>query len=183
MKTEKSHIGSLSPEMTLLGLLYRQAGYGYDLHRTVLNDLGQVWHLSQSQAYSILKRLEIQGDIISEVVPQEKLPSRQLLQMTGQGRQRFLAWLEAPSGGSIRAIRMGFLTRLYFLRMYMPERQVDAFERQRSEVRFHLGRLAQSRAELPFDQIYNRMSLDLRLRQLETVLTWLDECQRDFIRE
>ena len=78
MKKEKPHhIGTLSPEMALLGLLYKEAGHGYDLHRTVNADLGQVWHLSQSQAYSILKRLETQGDISAQEISQEKLPSRQ----------------------------------------------------------------------------------------------------------
>src|SRR5512145_2993463 len=100
------HIGTLSPEMTLLGLLYREPGHGYDLHRTVVTDLGQVWHLSQSQAYAILKRLEARGDISIEEIPQEKLPPRQLLQMTPEGCKRFMEWLEAPSGGSTRAIRM-----------------------------------------------------------------------------
>ncbi len=88
------HIGTLSPEMALLGLLYKEAGHGYDLHRTVNADLGQVWHLSQSQAYAILKRLESQGDISVEKIPQEKLPSRQLLQMTEQGRQKLFGLAE-----------------------------------------------------------------------------------------
>jgi len=61
--------------MALLGLLYGSSGHGYDLHRKVITDLGQVWHLSQSQAYAILKRLEAQGDISAEEIHQEKLPS------------------------------------------------------------------------------------------------------------
>ncbi len=174
------HIGTLSPEMALLGLLYREPGHGYDLHRKVISELGQVWHLSQSQAYSILKRLETQGDISVEEITQEKLPSRQLLRMTAQGRTRFLAWLDAPSGGSTRAIRMEFVTRLYFLSMYMPERLPEAFQRQRAEAKGHIERLENERTELPFEQVYNRMSLDLRLKQLNTVLNWLDDCQQQF---
>src|SRR5574342_83662 len=121
-KDRAHHIGTLSPEMALLGQLYGSPGHGYDLHRKVVGDLGQVWHLSQSQAYAILKRLEAQGDISAEEIPQEKLPPRQLLHMTPQGRKRFLDWLEAPTGGSTRAIRLEFVTRLYFMRLYMPEK-------------------------------------------------------------
>ena len=174
------HIGTLSPEMALLGLLYGGPGHGYDLHRKVITDLGQVWHLSQSQAYAILKRLETRGDISVEEIPQEKLPPRQLLRMTPQGCKRFLDWLDAPSGGSTRAIRMEFVTRLYFLRNYMPEKLEEAFERQSSEAKSQIERLEKARDELPGNQIYNRMSLDLRLRQLNTVLEWLDECQHYF---
>ena len=174
------HIGTLSPEMALLGLLYNEPGHGYDLHHKVITDLGHVWHLSQSQAYAILKRLETRGDIAMEEIPQVKLPPRQMLHMTPQGRIRFLEWLDTPSGGSVRAIRMEFVTRLYFLRMYMPEKLTQAFDQQRVEATIHLRRLEKTCAELPAEQIYNHMSLEIRLRQLKAVLEWLDECQSNF---
>lgn len=181
MKNNKSHhIGTLSPEMALLGLLYKEANHGYDLHRTVNTDLGQVWHLSQSQAYAILKRLETRGDISAENISQEKLPSRQLLRMTPRGRENFLAWLETSSGGSTRAIRMEFITRLYFLNMYFPKRISKAFDQQRTEAETHILRLEKALAELSDEQIYNRMSLEMRLKQLKFVLEWLDECQKNF---
>jgi DNA-binding PadR family transcriptional regulator len=180
MKNNKSHhIGTLSPEMALLGLLFGAPGHGYDLHRKVVTDLGQVWHLSQSQAYAILKRLELSGDISVEEIPQEKLPPRQLLNITLQGRKRFLDWLDTPSGGSTRAIRMEFITRLYFLNLYMPEKLTRAFGRQRMEVENNIHRLEKNCAELPGEQIYNRMSLELRLKQLKIVLEWLDDCQKN----
>ena len=174
------HIGTLSPEMALLGLLYDKPGHGYDLHRKVNADLGQVWHLSQSQAYSILKRIETQGDISAEEIPQEKLPSRQLLRMTAQGRKRFLEWLDTPSGGSTRAIRMEFLTRLYFINRYFPEKTARVFGQQRAEAEAHIARLEKTLKELPEAQIYNLLSLKVRVEQLKTVLQWLDECQKYF---
>ena len=166
--------------MALLGLLYKEAGHGYDLHRKVNADLGQVWHLSQSQAYAILKRLELQGSISTEEIPQKKLPSRQLLRMTPLGHKAFLDWLDAPSGGSTRAIRMEFITRLYFLNLYFPKKISRAFDKQRAEVRTHTLRLENTLLALPVGQIYNRMSLDMRLKQLKIVLEWLDECQENF---
>ena len=172
------HIGTISPEMALLGLLYGSSGHGYDMHRKVITDLGQVWHLSQSQAYAILKRLEAQGDISAEEIHQEKLPSRQLLHITPKGCERFLDWLNTPSGGSIRAIRLEFVTRLYFIRQYMPEKLAQVFDLQRVEAEGHIRRLEKIRAGLPGDQIYNYLSLKLRLKQFKTVLEWLDDCQK-----
>ncbi len=181
MKDQSSHyIGTLSPEMVLLGLLYGAEGHGYDLHRKIIADLGQVWHLSQSQAYAILKRLEGQGDISAKKIQQEKLPSRQLLRITAQGRKKFLKWLDAPSGGSTRAIRMEFITRLYFMKMYFPEKISLAFDQQRAEANTHIQRLEKALAELSDEQIYNRMSLDMRLKQLNLVLQWLADCQKNF---
>ena len=179
-KHKPNYIGTLSPEMALLGQLFGSAGHGYDLHRKVASELEHVWHLSQSQAYAILKRLEAQGDISMEEIPQEKLPSRQLLHLTQQGRERFLQWLDTPSGGSTRAIRLEFITRLYFLNQYFPEKIAHAFDQQRSEAESHIQRLEDTREHLPDDQIYNRMSLDMRLKQLRAVLEWLDECQEYF---
>ena len=174
------HIGTLSPEMALLGLLYGGLGHGYDLHRKVNADLGQVWHLSQSQAYSILKRLEARGYISVEEILQEKLPPRQLLRITPQGSQRFIDWLDISSGGSTRAIRMEFVTRLYFLNLYFPEKLAHAFDQQRAETETHIARLKKICDELPAEQTYNRMSLKMRVAQLETVLEWLDEFQEHF---
>jgi len=179
-QSKPHHIGTLSPEMALLGQLYGEPAHGYDLHRKVVADLGQVWHLSQSQAYSILKRLEAQGEITAEEIPQEKLPPRQLLHMTSKGRDRFLTWLETPSGGSTRAIRMEFITRLYFISQYFPDKLAHSFELQRLEAKTHIKRLEKNRSELPAGQVYNRMSLDLRMKQLKTTLVWLDECQKNF---
>jgi len=179
-KNQPHHIGTLSPEMALLGLLYGGSGHGYDLHRKVNADLGQVWHLNQSQAYSILNRLEVRGDISVEEILQEKLPPRQLLHISPQGSQRFIDWLSASSGGSTRAIRMEFVTRLYFLNLYFPEKLAHAFDQQRAETETHIARLKKICDELPAEQTYNRMSLKMRVAQLETVLEWLDEFQEHF---
>ena len=173
------HFGALSPEMTLLGLLFGGPMHGYDMHRKVISDLGQVWHLSQSQAYSILKRLEKKGEISIEEIHQEKLPSRQMMHMTTQGHERFLSWLDTPTGGSVRAIRMEFVTRLYFLHQYMPDNIPQAFEKQRQEVTNNLRRLENKCTELPKEQIYNRLSLEMRMRELKTVLEWLEDYQAD----
>jgi hypothetical protein len=40
------------------------------------------------------------------------------------------------------------------------------------------SRLEQTRTDLPDEQRYSRMSLNLRLMQLKTVLEWLDGCQQ-----
>ncbi len=167
--------------MALLGLLYGKPGHGYDLHRTVIADLGEVWHLSQSQAYAILKRLESQGDIAAREIPQAKRPARQLLRMTAQGRRRFLKWLATPNGGSTRAIRMEFVTRLYFLQALMPDTVNAAIDQQTGEAALHLARLKEARAALAAEQVYSRMSLDLRIRQLDIVLAWLDEAKTHFL--
>jgi hypothetical protein len=74
---------------------------------------------------------------------------------------------------------MEFITRMYFLNLYMPEKLTQAFDRQRMEVEHNIHRLEKICVELPDKQIYNRMSLGLRLKQLKIVLEWLGDCQKN----
>ncbi len=171
---------SRSPEYALLGFLYSQPSHGYDLHRWLNVELGQIWHVSQSQTYAILKRLETQGYIFSTTVEQEKLPSIQYLKITPAGRRRFTAWLETPSGSSVRAIRLEFITRLYFAQKLAPEKIIPMLEAQSTEVEKALARLEASLAGLPDGQKFNFLGLQLRIQQLKSILNWLVECRKAF---
>lgn len=181
MAENSHHVGAFSPEMALLGLLYAGPGYGYDLHKKISADLSYVWHLSQSQAYAILKRLEKSGEITSEEVTQDRLPSRQLLRLTKAGKERFLNWVDAPSSGSIRAIRLEFITRVYFARSYFPEKLPELFTRQREGTLYHIQRLERLIADHLEESLPDRMSLTLRLFHLRDVLEWLDVYESEFL--
>ncbi|MGD0613511.1 MAG: PadR family transcriptional regulator [Anaerolineales bacterium] len=178
-KSSASH-RSHSPEYALLGFLDAQPSHGYDLHRLLMAELGEIWHVSQSQTYNILKRLEMQGYISSTTVEQEKLPAIQSLKITTAGRRRFEAWLETPTGSSVRAIRLEFITRLYFAQKLAPERILPMLEAQAAEVRKALTWLEASQAAIPDRQLFNRLSLQLRIQQLKSVVDWLDECRKVF---
>ena len=176
----RRHTGNISPEYALLGFLVPGPDHGYNLHQTVLHELGHVWHLSQSQAYTILKRLEIKGDISARVVEQSKLPDRQLLRLTAQGRRRFTEWLEQGSADNARAIRLELLTRLYFSQLYKPEDTAAIFAAQSVAVGRNIERLEGVLARLADGQPCNRLSLDLRIRQLRVIRTWMAEIRAEF---
>lgn len=183
VETREHHVGSLSPEMALLGLLYSGPSYGYDLHKKIKADLNYVWHLSQSQAYSILKRLEKKGEISTEEVQQDRLPSRQELRLTERGRERFLSWIEAPSSGSIRSIRLEFITRVYFAKINFPEKIPHLIEQQRAGVCFHIDRIEKIIARKTKKDLYDRMSLTLRLFHLKNVLEWLNTFESELVEQ
>lgn len=164
--------GNLSPEFALLGFLIAGPSHGYNLHQRCTVELGHVWHLSQSQAYAILKRLEQHVDINAQVVEQEKLPARQMLHITAQGRRRFYEWMEGISVNS-RSIRLEFLTRLYFAQMHKPEKVPQIHQAQSDEINMAIERLETLLANLPFEQRFNQLSLDLRLRQMKLIQDWM----------
>ena len=45
-----------------------------------------------------------------------------------------------------------------------------------AEVRSGLERLHAQRNQIPSNQVINALSLDLRIRQLSSILIWLEEC-------
>lgn len=180
MALRDHHTGNVSPEFALLGFLIAGPSHGYDLHQRFVAELGQVWHLSQSQAYAILKRLENRGDISAQVIEQEKLPARQMLRITQVGRLRFFEWLELGIGRTARSIRLEFLTRLYFTQLHRPENIAQIYHAQSSEIESTISRLESLLEHLPTDQTFNRLSLDLRLRQMRLIQNWMAEIRTQF---
>lgn len=180
MAQRDRHIGNLSPEFALLGFLIAKPSHGYDLHQRFVVELGHVWHMSQSQAYAILKRLEQRGDISAQIVAQDKLPARQMLRITVQGRRRFNAWMEDISANS-RSIRLEFLTRIYFARIYKPEKVAQIYEAQCEEIKLTVERLESLFTNLPYDQQFNHLSLDLRLRQMKLIQEWMMDVRTKII--
>jgi DNA-binding PadR family transcriptional regulator len=176
----KSTHSSRSPEYALLGFLYENPTHGYDLHHRLVAELGQVWHASQSQTYNILKRLETQRDVVAMTIKQANLPDRQVLKITPLGRKRFLSWLNTPTGSSVRAIRLEFITRLYFTQKYVPENLLPILDAQAVEINSSLTRLEADQATIPVEQTFNRLGLSLRIQQLRSVQNWLAECRTAF---
>jgi DNA-binding PadR family transcriptional regulator len=174
------HSSALSPEYALLGFLAQQPAHGYQLYQLLVTELGEVWHISLSQTYNILKRLEAQGFIAGEVQAQEKLPARQEFHLTQAGKDRLETWLKTPTGSSVRGIRVEFITRLYFARLLGPDFPAQIIQIQIEETLSGLARLERLLEKIPPDQTVNRLSLDLRVRQLRTALEWLFEVQVAF---
>jgi DNA-binding PadR family transcriptional regulator len=154
--------------------------HGYDLHQRLTTELGNVWRLSQSQVYSVLKRLEQHGDVSARRRIQSKLPARQVLHITAAGKKRFTKWLEGAAGSSAHTVRLEFLTRLYFANQLMPRQAPRIYEAQAKETARTIRRLRTALAQTPESQLFNRMSIDLRLRQMELIRIWLREIRVRF---
>ncbi|HEY71002.1 MAG TPA: hypothetical protein G4O08_10500 [Anaerolineae bacterium] len=168
----------ISPEYALLGLLAQRSSHGYDLHRRLKKELQGIWNVSQSHCYNILNRLEREGHIESEIHTQETAPTKHLLKLTPQGRAHFEQWLQEPTAPSVRAIRMEFITRLYFAQSEGRERALQIIEEQKHALRKASHQFQRAYVSTPETQSFNRLALQLRCRQLESCLVWLDECIR-----
>jgi DNA-binding PadR family transcriptional regulator len=171
----------LSPKYAIMGFLYLRPMHGYDLHKHIETDLHEVWRISQSQAYNILKNLEKDRWITVTLQPQEKRPDREILALTELGKGEFETWLNTPTPGSARAIRVEFITRLFFASNLSENLCSRLIQEQAETIRSDLANLFKRLSALPAEQIFNCMGLDLRIRQLTGVLEWVEDCHRFFV--
>ena len=99
----------LTPDETLLGLLAAQARHGYELQECFRDpaQLGQVWSLSTSQLYAVLKRLEQQGLTAGCVTQASDAPPRTEYTLTEAGVQRLEAWLQEENPSALEGLSVG----------------------------------------------------------------------------
>lgn len=184
MTTRSStNASGLSPKYAVMGFLYLRPMHGYELHKSLETSLREVWRISQSQAYNILKNLEKDHRISVTLQPQAKRPDKELLTLTELGKGEFEAWLYRPTPGSARAIRVEFLTRLFFAQKINSDLLLRLIQEQAGSIRANLIDLHARLDAVPSEQIFNRMGLDLRIRQLETIRDWVERSAQSFIEE
>ena len=172
-----AYAAELAPEYVLLGLVILKPDHGYDLHTRLNADLGSIWHISQSQAYSILDRLEQHGHIARQPVRSTRLPERHKYRVTPAGCAHFEDWLMRPSVTKSRVIRVEFSTKLHFLSQLHPQRIDRLIEAQQAAVKLAHEAARQALVELDEDEVIARLALALQERQLQVVLQWLGDCR------
>ena len=136
-----------------------------------------------SQAYNILKRLEQQGYIEGSDSPQKKGPDRYELQATAAGRAHFRQWLLAPSGIATQALRVEFLTRLYFARTDSEKLVAQVIHGQIEATSEGLKQLRKRQSLLAPSSQINEWALQLRIRQLGSFLDWLKQLNPNSIHQ
>lgn len=170
-----SHLPDVRPEFLALGFLAEGPLHGYDLYRRFEAELGGIWHISQSQMYAVLKRLEAQGLVEASVEEAGPSPARRVLKATSQGSARFKAWLEAPSDCNTRIMRLEFIARLYFARRQEPGKLPAMIEGQGSALARQKANHEALLAALPASEAWTRLGLEFRIRQLSAIMDWLEE--------
>jgi len=135
--------------------------------------------MPQNQLYSILKRLETRGDILGEERDSSAGPKRRHYKVTRQGRARFRRWLERPTPMSVRALRVAFLTRLTLALADDQKLAARIFETQQKALQGGVARLKQTATDQAHAGKLDRLSMDLRIRQLETTLAWMGDARSE----
>jgi DNA-binding PadR family transcriptional regulator len=167
----------LTPDETILGLIAIQTCHGYELVETFRNsaELGDIWKMSVSQIYAVLKRLERQDLIRGHVVESDNAPSRTEYRLTSAGHQQLETWLHDPEpSASIRRIRVEFLSRLYIAR-HLNIPTIPIVLRQRAVCEAERARLLDALAQKVAGMGY--LAHELVIAQLDAVLRWIERCE------
>ena len=106
----------------LLGLLWTSPSTGYDLARSLDEDIAPLWRAEISQIYPSLARLRRAGFVLLRVLGPRRGPRRNLYRITAAGRRELKRWLSEPSPPP--SSKDEGLTRIAFLEaLPAPERR------------------------------------------------------------
>jgi PadR family transcriptional regulator AphA len=158
-------------EYVVLGALSRGPIHGYDLYRSLTEDLGAVWSLGLSQVYALLSRLEAAGLVRHQRSTRGRGPGRKTFQLTEAGREAFQHWVETPVV-HVRDIRLEFLAKLHFARLAGRGAETRLRRAQRRVCRDKAEELRHGLEEARTEA--ERQASELRLVMVEAILAWFD---------
>ncbi|MDQ7041542.1 MAG: PadR family transcriptional regulator [Rhodothermus sp.] len=163
----------------LLGLLASGPRHAYALYRELRRSDGlwMIWRLKLPRLYAMLGRLEREGLIRSELVPQVRRPARRVFRLTPAGEARYRQWRTEPVQHG-RDIRQLFLAKLYLARRDGPEAVRVLLQKQRAVCQRWLDELPKAP---PSADGFARAVWHYRRRYVEMLLDWLQDVETSLL--
>ncbi len=87
-------------EHAILVSLSERAASGSDLTRRFDASIGYFWTATHQQIYRVLAKMEAQGWVTVEVVPQADRPTKKMYAVTAAGREELRRWINEPTIGN-----------------------------------------------------------------------------------
>ena len=175
----------MSLENALLGLLNHRPMTGYDLKRIFDDPMGFFWAAQMSQIYRELNKLEKKGLVKSEVETQEKRPARKVYQLTKEGKETFLNWLNKFPNQLSEASRSRFIMRIFFsskIKLDELAFEIKRYKKEKEEQLRSLYKVEQwikdySREEkFKDDTFYWHLIVKKEYKSIAAGTEWADEC-------
>lgn len=114
---------------TILATLGDKSYSGYDLWKEFSQTSKYYWQASQQQIYRELGKLEKEGAIASEIIPQEGRPDKKLYRITEKGIEKLKIWLLEPA--EPMAIREELLVKVIAAQLVPKSVILQEIERHR----------------------------------------------------
>ena len=163
----------------ILGLLAQEPRHGYDIKNAFETMLGGTWPLNIGQVYTTLSRLERDGYVESQVVPQELLPDRKVYTLTQAGKEELQSWVSEPTQGAIR-LKDEFFIKLLVLQLFQSSDPIDLIRKQRQVYMQTLAQLTKLLNDTNLDPS-TALLIEGAILHVEADMQWLDLCEGRFM--
>lgn len=164
---------------TILVLLAAEPRSGYDVSKCFDESVSCYWKASQQQVYRELTKMEQQGWVCFETIPQEGKPDKKIYQVTDRGKQELMEWFAEPTEPT--PIREELLVRVLAGSLIPRHLLIKELQRRRQ---FHLEQvtlykekeaLYQSDPNPPVSDQFRYLTLRRGIRYETAWIDWCDE--------
>lgn len=166
-----------SPEYALLGILMTGPKHGYEIHGYFSSNMNQFWHLSRSQVYALLKRMEKNGAVVSRQEWQVNRPSKKIFFITQTGKERFLNWVYSPVK-HVRDLRIEFMAKLFFIKELKLNGAIAVVDKQIEVLHEKFGLIKSSKENVTGE--FQTALHSFKIAQTTSAIDWLKECKNYF---
>lgn len=160
----------------LLGLLAKGPKHGYELKGDFEELLGGTWEINQGQVYLTLGRLERDGFVSSDVVPQDTRPDRKVYSLTPLGRKELDRWTGEPVRDPVHLRDELILKVIVHDLLDLGDADGLVWAQRQRHIEL-LSELAALRDE-PDQPRSTRLVIDAGIAHIEADLKWLDIVER-----
>lgn len=176
-----SKFQNMALKHTILAFLSRQPMSGYEVAKEFAEGFGSCfWKASQQQIYAELTKLEQQGQVTYEAIPQPGRLDKKIYSITEQGQQDLLDWLTQPCEPT--AIREDLGVMGLAGHLVSPQVVIREIERRRQlhlEMAEHVKTLDEHFAKhldsLELKDLYMHLIIRRGIRYQEEWVAWCDE--------
>ncbi len=173
----------MSVKHAILGLLAEGPLHGYGLKAAYEKELVPGVVLNIGQVYQALDKLEPEGLVTVEVVPQTERPDRRVYTLTAAGKSELETWLNTPSERGLEPRNESFLKLMLAWRLRRrgsvavdPVAVLDG-ERRVCLAQLHELTAARARAEKEGAPLPAKVLLELAIGRLTTFHGWLERVE------
>lgn len=164
---------------TILTVLSEKPASGYDISKQFEETVACYWKASQQQIYRELARMEQDGWVHGEVVPQLGKPDRKVYAITDAGRQELVRWSVEPSAPT--PIREDLLVKVLGGPYGSPAPLLEEVRRRRAIHGRQLASYREKEAQmqaleaLPLQEQYRYLTLRRGLLFEQEWIRWCEE--------
>jgi DNA-binding PadR family transcriptional regulator len=176
-----SKISLMAIKHTILAFLSRQPLSGYEVAKEFAEGFGSCfWKASQQQVYAELTKLEQQGSVTHEAIPQPGRLDKKIYSITDQGLQELTEWLTEPTEPTAIREDLGVMGLAgHLVPSQVVVREIERRRQLHVEMVQQVKKLdkhfAQHLDSLELKDLYMHLIIRRAIRYQEEWVAWCDE--------